>query len=282
MPIPTNQLPNGSSGLFTYGMSYGIQDATDGTSNTIAYAEWLTGNQGQNYDGATVGSKYRGNFLIIPTTAGRRLATCSTPRTTRMPSSSPSRRAARPSRPPARRASTTSRAGAGRMAPPPSACSTRSSPRTTPSAAAASMPAGWLAGRCLRRRAASAHPGGLNCAFGRRQRQVHQEHHQPPDVVVPRDTRRRRGPQRRRLLIPNASSRAEPGSDRARPRARGRDACRSSCASDHSDLRPILADPTFGTPSGTAAAGRLNVTGSSPRGPGSSTSCSEQACGRTG
>ena len=59
-------LPGGSSGMFTYGDSYGIRDATDGTSSTIAYAEWLTGNQGVNYDGAATGSKYRGNFIILP------------------------------------------------------------------------------------------------------------------------------------------------------------------------------------------------------------------------
>ncbi len=65
---PTNPnitTPNGSSGLYSYGLSYGIRDAADGTSNTIAFAEMLTGNQGVLYDGSNPGSKYRGNFMLI-------------------------------------------------------------------------------------------------------------------------------------------------------------------------------------------------------------------------
>ena len=46
----------GCVGLFGWGVSYGIQHCTDGSSNTIAYAEWLVG------DGkAQSGSRYRGN-----------------------------------------------------------------------------------------------------------------------------------------------------------------------------------------------------------------------------
>ncbi len=46
----------GCVGLFGWGVAYGIQHCTDGSSNTIAYAEWLVG------DGkATSGSRYRGN-----------------------------------------------------------------------------------------------------------------------------------------------------------------------------------------------------------------------------
>jgi prepilin-type N-terminal cleavage/methylation domain-containing protein/prepilin-type processing-associated H-X9-DG protein len=52
-----HQDPMGSPGLFAWAVSYGVQHCTDGTSNTIAYAEWLCGNgQGSN------GSKYRGNM----------------------------------------------------------------------------------------------------------------------------------------------------------------------------------------------------------------------------
>jgi len=46
--------PTGSTGLFTYFQSYGVADCTDGTSNTIAYAESLTGKP-------LVGNLYRGN-----------------------------------------------------------------------------------------------------------------------------------------------------------------------------------------------------------------------------
>ncbi|MDR3634768.1 MAG: DUF1559 domain-containing protein [Isosphaeraceae bacterium] len=35
----------GSTGLFTYQLAYGIRDCTDGTSNTIAFSEALTGDQ---------------------------------------------------------------------------------------------------------------------------------------------------------------------------------------------------------------------------------------------
>src|SRR5262249_32850807 len=52
-----HQDPMGSPGLFAYGISYGVQACTDGTSNTVAYAEWLVG------DGkGTSGSRYRGNM----------------------------------------------------------------------------------------------------------------------------------------------------------------------------------------------------------------------------
>jgi prepilin-type N-terminal cleavage/methylation domain-containing protein/prepilin-type processing-associated H-X9-DG protein len=56
--LPYNhQPPTGTSGMFAYALSYGIESATDGTSNTIAYAEWLVG------DGrAASGSRYRGNM----------------------------------------------------------------------------------------------------------------------------------------------------------------------------------------------------------------------------
>jgi prepilin-type N-terminal cleavage/methylation domain-containing protein/prepilin-type processing-associated H-X9-DG protein len=67
--------PDYSSGLFTNCYSYGIQQTTDGTSNTVAYAEILTGQQGLLYDNAaasvqgspsSVGSRYRGNYIMLP------------------------------------------------------------------------------------------------------------------------------------------------------------------------------------------------------------------------
>ena len=57
-PNPTYnyQLPGSSVGLFAYGTSYGLQSCTDGSSQTVAFAEWLVG------DGrAQSGSRYRGN-----------------------------------------------------------------------------------------------------------------------------------------------------------------------------------------------------------------------------
>lgn len=44
----------GSTGMFTYFMAYGMRDCTDGTSNTVAYSESITGK-------ANVGNGYRGN-----------------------------------------------------------------------------------------------------------------------------------------------------------------------------------------------------------------------------
>jgi prepilin-type N-terminal cleavage/methylation domain-containing protein/prepilin-type processing-associated H-X9-DG protein len=52
-----HQDPMGCIGMFGWAVSYGVQHCTDGTSNTIAYAEWLVGN-GQ----APNGSRYRGNM----------------------------------------------------------------------------------------------------------------------------------------------------------------------------------------------------------------------------
>jgi prepilin-type N-terminal cleavage/methylation domain-containing protein/prepilin-type processing-associated H-X9-DG protein len=41
--------PPFSTGLFCYWLSFGIRDCTDGTSNTIAYAECLTGTNSNNF-----------------------------------------------------------------------------------------------------------------------------------------------------------------------------------------------------------------------------------------
>jgi len=52
-----HQDPLGSTGMFAWAKSYGINDCTDGTSNTVAFAEWLVG------DGrGGSGSHYRGNI----------------------------------------------------------------------------------------------------------------------------------------------------------------------------------------------------------------------------
>jgi prepilin-type N-terminal cleavage/methylation domain-containing protein/prepilin-type processing-associated H-X9-DG protein len=48
----------GSTGLFTFNLAYGIRDATDGSSNTVAFAEKLCGTPGSSYGN---GLLYRGN-----------------------------------------------------------------------------------------------------------------------------------------------------------------------------------------------------------------------------
>ena len=55
-----------STGMFTYGLSYGVRDASDGTSNTIAFAEKLVGNDGAYFvRNSAPGSTYRGNMLNL-------------------------------------------------------------------------------------------------------------------------------------------------------------------------------------------------------------------------
>src|SRR6516164_8587933 len=60
-------VPADSSGVFTYGIAYGFQSITDGTSNTVAFAEKLCGQNGQNYykTGTPPGAPYRGNMVSI-------------------------------------------------------------------------------------------------------------------------------------------------------------------------------------------------------------------------
>jgi prepilin-type N-terminal cleavage/methylation domain-containing protein/prepilin-type processing-associated H-X9-DG protein len=59
------QKPSGSSGMFTFGLAYGIRDVIDGSSNTIAYSEWLVGDgKATFYAGAKPPSMYRGNIMI--------------------------------------------------------------------------------------------------------------------------------------------------------------------------------------------------------------------------
>jgi prepilin-type N-terminal cleavage/methylation domain-containing protein len=63
-----------STGMFAQWVVYGIRDCTDGTSNTIAYSEALTGDgKGSAYGGSMTNpspSKYRGNFIMSPPSGG--------------------------------------------------------------------------------------------------------------------------------------------------------------------------------------------------------------------
>jgi prepilin-type N-terminal cleavage/methylation domain-containing protein/prepilin-type processing-associated H-X9-DG protein len=58
-----------TTGIFTIWKSYGIQSVTDGTSNTMAFAEALTGQGANGYNQSAPnggnGSQYRGNFVFI-------------------------------------------------------------------------------------------------------------------------------------------------------------------------------------------------------------------------
>jgi prepilin-type N-terminal cleavage/methylation domain-containing protein/prepilin-type processing-associated H-X9-DG protein len=63
-PPQYNQTPSGSTGMFTFALAYGVKHCTDGTSNTVAYAEWLVGNgRGVVLGGANPPSTYRGNLM---------------------------------------------------------------------------------------------------------------------------------------------------------------------------------------------------------------------------
>jgi len=58
------QIPDDSSGLFTFSKVYGIRNCIDGTSQTIAYAEWLVGDgRGAYLGGVNPPSRYRGNMM---------------------------------------------------------------------------------------------------------------------------------------------------------------------------------------------------------------------------
>jgi prepilin-type N-terminal cleavage/methylation domain-containing protein/prepilin-type processing-associated H-X9-DG protein len=65
-----NQIPADSSGLFTFGRAYKVSDVTDGTSNTIAFSEWVVGNNGLFYDGVNPPQRYRGNMVMAAATTG--------------------------------------------------------------------------------------------------------------------------------------------------------------------------------------------------------------------
>jgi len=59
------QTPSGSEGMFTFAQPYGLRDCTDGSSNTVAFAEWVVGDQrGTYYGNQTPGSTYRGNGIM--------------------------------------------------------------------------------------------------------------------------------------------------------------------------------------------------------------------------
>jgi prepilin-type N-terminal cleavage/methylation domain-containing protein/prepilin-type processing-associated H-X9-DG protein len=60
-----SQVPSGSSGMFCFGIPYGIRDCVDGTSNTVAYSEWVVGDgRGWYYGRQNPPSVYRGNILV--------------------------------------------------------------------------------------------------------------------------------------------------------------------------------------------------------------------------
>src|SRR5262249_52908259 len=59
-----NQRPSGSTGLFTFAIAYGVKDCPDGTSQTIAFAEWLVGDgNGASFGNRNPPSRYRGNLM---------------------------------------------------------------------------------------------------------------------------------------------------------------------------------------------------------------------------
>ena len=62
----SNSSQGETTGLFTIWKSYKLGNVTDGTSNTVAFAEALTGQGGSGYSGAN-GSQYRGNFVFLQT-----------------------------------------------------------------------------------------------------------------------------------------------------------------------------------------------------------------------
>jgi prepilin-type N-terminal cleavage/methylation domain-containing protein/prepilin-type processing-associated H-X9-DG protein len=69
---PMTEIPQDSTGLFTIGKAYGVQNATDGTSNTVAYAEALVGDaNGTEWAGNTTNpSRYRGNYVTSTNVGG--------------------------------------------------------------------------------------------------------------------------------------------------------------------------------------------------------------------
>jgi prepilin-type N-terminal cleavage/methylation domain-containing protein/prepilin-type processing-associated H-X9-DG protein len=57
-----------TTGVFTIWKSYGVQNVTDGTSNTVAYSEAIVGNGNGGYANSNnqpTPNKYRGNFVFL-------------------------------------------------------------------------------------------------------------------------------------------------------------------------------------------------------------------------
>jgi len=67
-PLQMTEIPQDSTGLFTIGKSYGMHSITDGSSNTVAFAEALVGDaNGQEFAGNNTNpSHYRGNYIVGP------------------------------------------------------------------------------------------------------------------------------------------------------------------------------------------------------------------------
>jgi prepilin-type N-terminal cleavage/methylation domain-containing protein/prepilin-type processing-associated H-X9-DG protein len=59
-PNPGQPANQGSTGVFWYSVSYGIQSITDGTSNTVAFSEGLTGTNGSTRQNYTTGVNENG------------------------------------------------------------------------------------------------------------------------------------------------------------------------------------------------------------------------------
>ncbi len=67
--VYNNQKGHDTTGMFTVAVPYGLRDCTDGSSNTIAFSEWVVGNKGNGYQNINPPMHYRGNLLIGSSTA---------------------------------------------------------------------------------------------------------------------------------------------------------------------------------------------------------------------
>jgi prepilin-type processing-associated H-X9-DG protein len=56
--------------MFTFGIPYGMQDCIDGSSQTIAFAEWVVGSQGRFYENTVPPRRYRGNMVMAAPGSG--------------------------------------------------------------------------------------------------------------------------------------------------------------------------------------------------------------------
>ena len=176
----TTRIRWAASGMFGWAVSYGVQHCTDGTSNTVAYAEWLVGD-GQ---GAT-GSHYRGNMETERRDQQH------------LVSERPHQPAGHPDRPPAVRHEVRQRAepamprtisdykgwrwalGRHRLRVVQHDPGRRATPSSRSAAARAARRKRGLAQWCLVHGGRQRPPRRGQRAVLRRQRQVHQEQHQP-------------------------------------------------------------------------------------------------------